>query len=321
MPRSIQVSAPSRLHFGLLRFAQTGGRSFGGMGMMVHRPRVVLEASPANQWSVQGPESQRTLAWAQHAWALFQPTAVRALRVRVHQCPASHSGLGTGTQLALAIATAVRATCNLSALPVERLAGAMGRGQRSAVGSYGFRAGGLILETGLEAEGGLGKLQQRVAIPVGWKIVLITPPAEQGCHGQREADAFTRLEAIPRATTQRLLELATGKIIPAAKRNDPATFGQAVYQYGLLAGECFRSVQGGPFASEATARRVDRLRHLGIHGVGQSSWGPTLFALVHHDSPAALIAELASMPEFSGCNFLATTADNRGAVMTVLENL
>jgi beta-RFAP synthase len=309
------------LHFGLLRFAPTGGLSFGGIGMMVDKPRVVVVVFPANQWSSRGPASQRALAWARHAMIMFQPTSVRALRIEVRASPLPHTGLGTGTQLALAIATAVRAVCDLPDLAPVELASAMGRGQRSAIGSYGFYYGGLILETGQDAAGNLGKLQQRVAIPSDWQIVLITPPAEQGCHGCLEADAFGQLGTIPQATTNRLLELATSQIIPAAERNDPATFDQAVFQYGLLAGKCFTPVQGGPFASDAITRRVEVLRHLGIHGVGQSSWGPTLFALVRDDSPDALIAELAAMPEFTGCDFLVTSPDNRGAVLTIDGNI
>jgi beta-RFAP synthase len=317
MPRTVQVSAPSRLHFGLFCFAHANGRSFGGIGLMVDRPRVVVKLNSARQWSVRGPAAQPALAWARRALDRFQPTSVRALNIQVLASPSPHTGLGTGTQLALAIATAVRAVCDLPAIPLETLTSAMGRGQRGAVGSYGFQSGGLILEMGHEEEDSLGKLQRRLALPADWQIVLITPRTEQGRHGRTEADAFRQLGTIPQAITNRLLELATGQIIPAAERNDPATFDEAVYQYGLLAGECFTPVQGGPFASDDTARRVKILRHLGIQGVGQSSWGPTLFTLVREDSPDRLIAELTVMPEFSDCHFQVTAPDNRGAVLTV----
>jgi beta-RFAP synthase len=307
------------LHFGLLRFAQADGRSFGGIGMMVDRPRVVVEVCPANQWNAVGPGAQRALAWARHAIAKFHATSEHSLRIRVVASPLAHTGLGTGTQLAFAIATAVRAIFDLPTLPVEALASAMGRGQRSAVGSYGFYRGGLILETGQDADGDLGKLQQQVAIPADWQILLITPRTEQGCHGRMEVDAFGKLGAIPQAATNRLHELAIDQIVPAAERNDPATFDQAIYQYGLLAGACFTPIQGGPFASDATTRRVEILRHLGIHGVGQSSWGPTLFALVRDASPEALIAELSARPEFNDCLFQPAAPDNRGAVTTIQD--
>ncbi len=324
--------------------------------MMVDKPSVIVKVCPANQWSAQGPAARRAMAWARKALAIFQPHSSCAFHLEVIASPTPHTGLGTGTQLALAIAKAIRTACDLPDLrraadsnvpsppPAQRNSGgegrvrggkflsaarltlpelalAMGRGRRSAIGSYGFQSGGLILETGHDATGNLGKLQQRISVPTDWRIILITPRAEHGCHGRLESEAFAQLGTMSQTTSNRLLELATCRILPAALRNDPATFDQAVYQYGLLAGECFTPVQGGPFASTATTRRVEALRHLGIHGVGQSSWGPTLFAFLRNDSPGALIAKLTPMPEFAGCDFLATGPDNRGAVMTVHERI
>jgi beta-ribofuranosylaminobenzene 5'-phosphate synthase len=317
MPRTVQVSAPSRLHFGLLRFAPASGVGFGGIGLMIDSPRVVVVLSKANHWSADGPEAQRALAWARSALEKFLPTAEFALKIQVSACPIPHTGLGTGTQLALAIATAVRALCELPRLPVEEIAPAMGRGLRSAVGSYGFYSGGLILETGQDTTGYLGQLQHRMALPRDWNILLITPPTELGCHGRLEAEAFDQLGAMPESTSQRLLELATKQIVTAAQQNDTATFDQAIYQYGLLSGECFSSVQGGPFASVATARRVAFLRKIGAQGVGQSSWGPTVYALLREDSPDTLIAQLATRPEFADCHFEITAPDNRGAIVTI----
>jgi len=284
--------------------------------MMVDRPRVVVELSKSSQWSARGPAGQRAMAWARRALENFQPTSELALNIQVSQCPIPHTGLGTGTQLALAVATAVRAVCDLPGLPVQDIASVMGRGQRSAVGSYGFYSGGLILEMGQDTAGTLGKLSRRIALPDDWQILLITPQTEHGCHGRLETEAFGQLGTMPRATTDRLLELATGQIVKAAQRNDSATFDQAIYQYGLLSGESFHPVQGGPFASEAIAQRIKILRDLGICGVGQSSWGPTIYALVRDGSPDALIADLSAKPEFADCDFQITAPDNRGAVLT-----
>ncbi|MCA9172487.1 MAG: hypothetical protein KDB23_32705, partial [Planctomycetales bacterium] len=48
---------------------------------------------------------------------------------------------------------------------------------------------------------------------------------------------------------------------------------------------CFAACQGGPYASPQLERIVAMVRNRGYAGVGQSSWGPTLFAFV--DSPDA----------------------------------
>ena len=61
MTPSVRITTPSRLHFGLLRFSQESGPSYGGLGMMIDRPRVEVELSAADEWSVSGPYGERAL--------------------------------------------------------------------------------------------------------------------------------------------------------------------------------------------------------------------------------------------------------------------
>jgi predicted sugar kinase len=68
-------------------------------------------------------------------------------------------------------------------------------------------------------------------------------------------------------------------------------FGEAVYQFGKWAGECFSAVQGGPYASPEIERLVESIREYGVPGVGQSSWGPTVFAVVECDEEARRLKE------------------------------
>jgi len=74
-------------------------------------------------------------------------------------------------------------------------------------------------------------------------------------------------------------------LLPAASSGDFRRFARSLWRYGQLAGDCFRQVQGGTFAAPRLAQLAARVRKLGVEGVGQSSWGPTLFAVL--DSPAA----------------------------------
>ena len=45
----VRVEAPARLHLGMLAVAGDEGRRFGGLGVSVARPAVVLEAEPAGE--------------------------------------------------------------------------------------------------------------------------------------------------------------------------------------------------------------------------------------------------------------------------------
>ena len=62
----MRVQAPARLHLGMLAVAGDGdgARRFGGLGVAVERPAVVLEAEPAGELSAEGADAERALAFA-----------------------------------------------------------------------------------------------------------------------------------------------------------------------------------------------------------------------------------------------------------------
>jgi predicted sugar kinase len=79
-------------------------------------------------------------------------------------------------------------------------------------------------------------------------------------------------------------------MLPALQRRDCRAFGEAVYQFGRMAGECFAPVQGGPFATSEISLLVEAIRGRGVSGVGQSSWGPTVFAICDSDVEARTLS-------------------------------
>lgn len=287
---SITVTAPSRLHFGLLSFGWPGRRQFGGVGVMLDKPlRVTL--AHASSLSTTGPHAQRADGFAR-CWStniLNQPAP--DCQIRVDSAPPDHVGLGCGTQLALAIAAGLYTLFDQPLPDAERLATSVGRGGRSAIGTYGFLHGGLIAEQGRLKNEPLAKLHQRVAIPAAWRFVLIRPSDRRGVHGEDERRAFLKLPPVPTATTDALWRELEEEMLPAMATADIARFGESVYRYGVRAGECFTRVQGGPFASPAAKRLVAHLRGLNVQGVGQSSWGPTLFAMTADSDQAAWLVD------------------------------
>jgi beta-RFAP synthase len=314
---AVHVSTPSRLHFGLLRLHQGDGLGFGGLGMMIAQPRVDLNMSAAAEWDVAGPAAKRAAILAKRALAAVDASRKPvALRVHVASIVPQHRGLGGGTQLALAIAAGVRELLELSPGTAAELAAAVGRGLRSAVGSHGFVHGGLIWEQGRPATGTLAELSARVALPSSWRFVLTAPPRRRGLSGLSEHAAFNELPPVPVGITRRLEALAEDSILPAARAADVDAFGEAVFQYGRLSGECFAAVQGGPYASADIAECVAAIRAHGIRGVGQSSWGPTVFAVTADDSAANDLAhKLRQDSRWRHYEITITAPDNRGAVI------
>jgi beta-RFAP synthase len=313
---TVVVSTPSRLHFGLLRFEQADGPSFGGLGMMIASPRWVIEVSRAENWVGEGPGVERALTIARRVLEQSHLDAKPpALRLRVTSLIPEHRGFGGGTQLALAVAAATRQLLGLPPASASELATLAGRGQRSAVGTHGFLHGGLVWETGREPGEPLGRLAARVALPEPWRIVLVGSPEEGGLSGKPESEAFRALPRVPAATTKRLQQLAVEQILPAAQCARIDIFGEAVYEYGRLSGECFAPVQGGPYASESIAQCVQTIRDLGVSGVGQSSWGPSVFSLAESLEQAESLVQSLKQRLPSNYSVEITAPDNRGAVI------
>jgi beta-RFAP synthase len=312
----VLVTTPSRLHFGLLRFEQQEGLSYGGLGMMIAEPRWVVAIDEAERWAGEGVGFQRGLEFARRALDSLQAAnKPPALRVRVKEDVPAHRGLGGGTQLGLAIAAGVR-LLNSPDATAEELAALVGRGQRSAIGAHGFIKGGLIWETGRLPDQQLGQLAARVAVPEHWRIVLIGAGEQRGLSGKSESDAFSKLPPVPPAVSEQLTQIAEEVILPAAERGSLDEFGPAIYEYGRLAGECFATIQGGPYASPEIARCVRTIRELGIAGAGQSSWGPTVFAITESIQQAEWLRQsLAANGSTATYPVQITSPNNHGAVI------
>jgi beta-RFAP synthase len=311
----IRVQAPSRLHFGLLSLGGEAERRFGGVGLMVQTPGVRVAVRPAAEWSTHGPLAERALIFARRFAQADAGTAVGPHRIEVEQCSAEHAGLGTGTQLALAVgrALAISVRVDLDAVELGRRAG---RGQRSALGIHGFAHGGLLVEGGKKTETTVAPLLARHDFPEPWRVVVVLPAWAQGLHGAAERQAFGQLleSGTALATTDALCRLALLGMLPALVERDLEAFGEALYEFNARVGQAFAAVQGGTYAHPRLGELVAFVRHQGIRGVGQSSWGPTIFAVTAGDGAAADLARrLRKQFEMSSSEVFVTAACNGGA--------
>ena len=307
-----RVSAPTRLHFGLLH-VPAGGRGdtpvsprrFGGLGLMLASPRVVVRVELAEEWSSAGPSAERAEAFARRV----APAGV-CCRVVVEECPPEHSGLGVGTQLGLAVVEAVRRELGLPDVPAVELARLAGRGERSAVGVHGSRRGGFLFDAGKSPGQAVGTVLASVPFP-DWPVLLLRPPGDAPWSGDAERHAFARRRDATAEVSARLAQLAFTGIWPALLEADYATFGDALHEYNRLAGEPFAADQGGAYASPAIAATVARLRELGVTAAGQSSWGPTVYGICESPEQAEAVRH-----ELREVDVQITAADNAGRTVT-----
>ncbi|HVH10208.1 MAG TPA: beta-ribofuranosylaminobenzene 5'-phosphate synthase family protein [Gemmatimonadales bacterium] len=281
------VEAPARLHFGVLDLRGDRGRRFGGIGAAVPAPSLLLEARPSSVLEAEGPGADRVLEFAQR-FARHHALELK-LAFRVHRAIPSHAGLGSGTQLALAVARAAAEFSGLST-DVAALALAVGRGRRSGIGTWTFAHGGFVLEGGrLDHTERVAPLIARLPLPEAWRCVVAVPPGEPGLAGDDEAAAFARLPPPPPAEVERVAHLVLMQLLPALAEGDLAGFGGALADVQRITGGWFAPAQGGVFAP-AARDLIERLRAWGAVGVGQSSWGPAVYGIVGDAARAADLA-------------------------------
>jgi beta-RFAP synthase len=317
------VTAPCRLHFGLFHVPAAEEdpqplRKFGGVGLMISRPQVEVRLTPADSFEARGSLARRAARAVERVQRADPPRAAITGPVRIMaDGPPEHVGLGVGTALGLAVAAALCSDRIGHVLEPADLARLAGRGERSAVGTYGFYRGGYLVDDGRVGDE-FPDLSDRLPFPEAWRVVLVRPPVPAGWHGDRERAAFARGRSpdVAAKVSRRLRRLAVETMTPAVELGDFDAFSAAVYEFNRVAGEPFASDQGGPYAGPAVAGAVELLRSLGAVGVGQSSWGPTVFAFAPDELEADHLAHRARQALPPDAVVDVSEPDNSGALLT-----
>lgn len=290
--KGCRVIAGARLHFGLLDTETP----FGGAGVMIETPATIVQARVQEDnapSTIIGAQQPRIAAILQRCLEIAPHVPKRPLALEVLASPESHTGLGSGTQLSLAAAEAIRRCWRLSIHATELAAEIAARGKRSAVGIHGFFHGGMIMDQPSRAEE-LNRMAARVELPEEWKVVLLTPQeAPDVIWGVREVRLFEQLPRPLQSEREALRKILAEELFPSAEAKDFACFSNALHRYNRGSGQFYASVQGGPFYSASAQHLVDRLKAGGIEGVGQSSWGPTIFVFCKSAAMSGSAIEIA----------------------------
>ncbi len=326
------IRTPARLHFGLLAYTRDGARQFGGAGLMVKWPETVVTVRETSEPGLidafgrlgdkAGEYARKTIDTLVEHYKLPRI----GVRVDVTRVPRPHTGLGSGTQLAMAVARGVCAVYAQKGHSVptagpDLLARLTGRGRRSGIGVHGFFQGGFLVDGGKTREDSLAPMVIRQAFPEDWRIVLIRPRSLDGLAGQREVEAFKCMPDFPAAVTDQMCRLVLMGLAPGIAERDIRHFGKSLFELQQLAGQCYAAAQGGVYASPLLQEIVDFARAQGIDGVGQSSWGPSLYAFVSDEDRAdALAGQIEKRFGLGGRGeVVVTSADNAGSTMTAVE--
>lgn len=275
---TVRITAPGRLHLGFLDLAGTLGRRFGSLGITLDRPSTVVRLRRAEKLTASGPDAGRAVVAVEKAAARFGLDT--RVEVTVEAALPPHSGLGSGTQLGLAVATGLCLINGLELSPRE-VGAALGRGARSAIGIGAFTEGGVILDGGKKrGSDAPPPILSRLPFPENWRILLVYDHGHQGLSGPEEVQAMEGLPPFADTLAGHMARLAVMVALPALAEGDVDYFAAAVGEMQRLLGDHYASAQGGRYTSSSVAEVMEWLEARGLRGLGQSSWGPTGFAIV-----------------------------------------
>jgi beta-RFAP synthase len=310
----VRVVAPARLHLGFLDLNGDLGRLFGSIGLAIDRPATEIVIAPGRSFGGEGPDRARALAILRRYAEALSPGS--AYEVDVRSVIPAHSGLGSGTQLALAIGAGVAALEGLQrdALHLGELAD---RGARSAIGMGAFATGGFIVDGGRGAKDRPPPILLRTQFPEAWRVLLILDERSKGVHGDDEAKAFSDLAPLPDGAAAHVCRLVLMQLVPGLMETDIDAFGAAITEIQAIVGGHFAAAQGGSaWTSPAVGRIAQKAKEAGAIGIGQSSWGPTGFAFTSSKENAQhLYDSLIGAARAEGLEILIAQGRNRGALV------
>lgn len=309
-PRQARVMATARLHFGFLDPSGRSRQPFGSFGLSLDQPKTRLILTPARSFQASGPERERALRYLK---TIAQSAGIEAAyKLHVEEAIPPHAGLGSGTQLALAVGSAFAALEGLRLTPRE-IAHRLGRGARSGIGIATFEAGGAVLDSGPRAER-LPELVSRASFPADWRVLLIFDRTSRGLAGPGETAAFDALPDFADTERAELQRRIVEGALPALAVRDFARFCEHVGYLQACMGTYFAPLQGGPYTSPGVSEALAWLRGQGVTGLGQSSWGPTGFAFFASEAEgSALLDRLRAEIKRPGLSFALAQGRNEGA--------
>ncbi|HEY7986236.1 MAG TPA: GHMP kinase, partial [Methylophilaceae bacterium] len=137
--KCVSVKVSARLHLGFIDMHGGLGRRFGSIGLALDSPSAEVVATAHSDFTAEGAWAERVVQYAQD----FAQKAgiIGGAHFSVQGSIPRHAGLGSGTQMGLAVGSLLSALYGLG-LTVQQIAAITERGARSGIGIGAFESGG-----------------------------------------------------------------------------------------------------------------------------------------------------------------------------------
>lgn len=320
--RRVVIQTPSRIHLTLTDLSGSSGRVDGGVGITLDRPNIILEGEASHDITVDGDVDGRARRAAEAVRAHF---GLGGARLSVRGIYRLHTGLGGGTQLALAAGKALCELYDLSA-SARQIASIVNRGGTSGIGTAAFESGGFIIDGGHSFGPGRDKTDFRPSaaskgvrpppviarheFPSRWKVLLAVPNLPKGAFGQDEVDIFKKYCPVPCTEVHELCYQILARMVPSLVEEDLDEFGSAVNRVQELG---FKKVEV-MLQHPLVRRLIEEMRNAGAACAGLSSFGPTVYAITDTQERDIESAARELLQELGG-EVLITGSRNFGAAM------
>ncbi len=281
---SVRIDVGGRFHVGFQNLSLAHERLYGGVGIAVDYPRVVLEAESADRIRC---DDSLVAHYAERSCELL---GVDGARIEAIETLPRHVGVGSGTQTALATFAAIASVYGREP-SIREYAPPLNRGGRSGIGVAAFESGGFIVDAGHPTERfttappepgewDVPVVTARHEIPNDWRFLLVLPDVLAGRSGDGEDESMRSVvENADPSVADSLSNLLARRLLPAIAEGRLEAFGDAVGEFGRLNGAWYADEQGGVYRPPA-GRLINELSESpAVRGVGQSSWGPAVYGV------------------------------------------
>ena len=303
----VRITTPCRIHLSLIDENGYTGRVDGGVGLMLDQPNVVLEVSnSADEFAIECHRYYRESVHvinekASKVFKLFHINN-KNFHFNLLRYYPSHVGLGSKTQLSLAIGTAISKLKNMD-IPIEEITKMVERGGTSGIGWRGFETGGFILDGGHDY--GIGKEKEnflpssasgsanpaltisKYNIPENWRFVLVIPNVKPGAYGEEEVDIFKKYTPIPRDEVNEVSHQILMKMLPGILRNDLQCFGEGLKRIQSIG---FKKIEIS-LQKQIVKDLLKLFEKIGVKAYGMSSFGPSILGITDSDEEAEKLKE------------------------------
>lgn len=294
---AIEVTASARLHLGFYNFLNNR-IAYGSLGLAIDRPVIRVVVRRRGELLVNNYTDEYIDDIIEH---VVDRLDVPGAEISIYSTIPRHVGLGSTTQLSLAIGYALTRLYGLG-YSIRELALRLGRGYVSGIGIAAFEKGGFIIDSGRRlGDNGLLNHPRTIydlpkpiywsKVPGDWRFIVIVPNGSRGLDESVEEELMRKPEPLPSDLQLQLYSALVMDIVPGVSLNDIDRFSQGLYKIQFTTGKYFMKHQGGIFCCRETEEIIRHMLDSNIVGVGQSSWGPVAYGVVRGSKKAKRLLE------------------------------